>query len=116
MDDLVERLQTAVTYGYMPHRMREVADEAAARITALEAEVARLGEALDTARRNMLTLRLFAESIKDWRRDADMLDEECGNEPRTYCEDVELMEQSADYALRLVNGRYASAALAQGEG
>jgi molecular chaperone GrpE (heat shock protein) len=47
MDDLVERLRTAVNYGYMPRRMREVANEAASRITELEAEVARLREAAD---------------------------------------------------------------------
>jgi 3-hydroxyisobutyrate dehydrogenase-like beta-hydroxyacid dehydrogenase len=38
-DDLVARLEVAVTYGYMPRRMREVASEAATRITTLEAEL-----------------------------------------------------------------------------
>lgn len=48
MSDLVERINTAVTYGYMPRQMREVASEAAARIEALEA-------ALAEARRTALT-------------------------------------------------------------
>jgi uncharacterized protein (UPF0147 family) len=41
MSDLVERLRTAVTYGYMPRRMREVAEEAA---DAIEAQAARIAE------------------------------------------------------------------------
>jgi hypothetical protein len=37
MDDLIERLRIAVTYGYMPRQMREVADEAAEAAEALTA-------------------------------------------------------------------------------
>jgi len=40
MSDLVERINTAVTYGYMPRQMREVASEAAARISELETALA----------------------------------------------------------------------------
>jgi HAMP domain-containing protein len=41
-EELVERLRDAVTYGYMPRLMREVAAEAADRIEALQAEIERL--------------------------------------------------------------------------
>jgi hypothetical protein len=41
-EELVEKLRGAVTYGYMPRLMREVASEAADAIAALQAEVERL--------------------------------------------------------------------------
>ena len=41
-EELVERLRDAVTYGYMPRLMREIARQAADAIEALQAEVERL--------------------------------------------------------------------------
>jgi hypothetical protein len=41
-EELVERLRDAVTYGYMPRLMREVAAEAADAIEALQAEIRHL--------------------------------------------------------------------------
>jgi hypothetical protein len=41
-EGLVEKLRNAVTYGYMPRLMREVAAEAADTIEALQAEIERL--------------------------------------------------------------------------
>jgi hypothetical protein len=62
MSDLVERLRTAVTYGYMPRRMREVAEEAA---NAIEAQSARIAEleswkAAEDAHHHMLLSRIAA--------------------------------------------------------
>lgn len=47
MDDIVERLRTAVTYGYMPRQMREVADEAAAEISHLREALAARDERIN---------------------------------------------------------------------
>jgi len=47
IEELVEKLRDAVTYGYMPRLMREVASEAADAIEAQAAEIARLREALE---------------------------------------------------------------------
>jgi hypothetical protein len=41
-EELVEKLRNAVTYGYVPRLMREVAAEAADAIEALQAEIERL--------------------------------------------------------------------------
>ena len=40
--DLVEKLRDAVTYGYMPRLMREIARQAADAIEGLQAEIERL--------------------------------------------------------------------------
>jgi hypothetical protein len=50
MSDLVERLRTAVTYGYMPHRMREVAEQAAAALESQAARIAALEGEMKAAR------------------------------------------------------------------
>lgn len=62
MIDLVERLRTAVTYGYMPRRMREVAEEAADAIEAQSARIAELEswKAAEDAHHHMLLSRISA--------------------------------------------------------
>ena len=67
MDDLVERINAAVTYGYMPRKMREVALEAAARIQALETSLAEAGKQLRT---NAETLAQVPAAIAEARRQA----------------------------------------------
>lgn len=66
----------------------------------LEADNARL-------RRDKETLLTFAQAIQTWRSDADSYDRECEQPQRNYCEDVELMEKAAGYALRRVAERAA---------
>lgn len=70
------------------------------RIAELEADNARL-------RRDKETLLTFAQAIQTWRSDADSYDRECEQPQRNYCEDVELMEKAAGYALRRVAERAA---------
>lgn len=74
--------------------------EAADYIEKLEADNARL-------RRDKETLLTFAQAIQTWRSDADSYDRECEQPQRNYCEDVELMEKAAGYALRRVAERAA---------
>ena len=74
--------------------------EAADHIEKLEADNARL-------RRDKETLLTFAQAIQTWRSDADSYDRECEHPQRNYCEDVELMEKAAGYALRRVAERAA---------
>ena len=66
----------------------------------LEADNARL-------RRDKETLLTFAQAIQTWRSDADSYDRECEHPQRNYCEDVELIEKAAGYALRRVAERAA---------
>lgn len=69
-------------------------------IRELRAENARL-------KRDKETLLQFAQAIKTWRSDANSYDRECGHTKRHYCEDVELMEKAAEYAMRRVVARAA---------
>ena len=75
-------------------------EEAADAIERLEADNARL-------RRDRETLLTFAQAIQTWRSDADSYDRECEHPQRNYCEDVELIEKAAGYALRRVAERAA---------
>ena len=58
-------------------------------------------------RRDKETLLTFAQAIQTWRSDADIYDRECEHPQRNYCEDVELIEKAAGYALRRVAERAA---------
>ena len=80
--------------------LRDMEEEAADHIEKLEADNARL-------RRDKETLLTFAQAIQTWRSDADSYDRECEHPQRNYCEDVELMEKAAGYALRRVAERAA---------
>lgn len=71
-----------------------------AELRELRAENARL-------RNDKGTLLQFAQAIKTWRADANSYDRECGHTKRHYCEDVELMEKTAEYAMRRVGIRAA---------
>ena len=72
-----------------------------------DAEIARLRERVERMGRDKETLLTFARAIQTWRSDADSYDEECDHPQRDYCEDVELMEKAAGYALRRIAERAA---------
>jgi hypothetical protein len=76
-------------------------------VKVLEAENERLRLDNRRLRLDKGTLLEFARAIKTWREDADSHDEECDHPKRDYCEDVELMEKAAGYALRRVAERAA---------
>ena len=108
---LVERLREGVLYGdarlHNPKGHDPLRMEAADRIEALSAENQRLRERVERLGRDKETLLEFARAIQTWRSDADSYDEECDHPQRDYCEDVELMEKAAGYALRRVAERAA---------
>ena len=72
-------------------------------------EIERLRERVERMGRDKETLLTFARAIQTWRSDADSYDEECDHPQRDYCEDVELMEKAAGYALRRIAERAALA-------
>ena len=84
-----------------------VLGKSADRIEALSAENERLRERVERIGRDKETLLTFARAIQTWRSDADSYDEECEHPQRDYCEDVELMEKAAGYALRRIAERAA---------
>lgn len=82
-------------------------DDAANLIETQAREIERLRERVERMGRDKETLLTFARAIQTWRSDADSYDEECEHPQRDYCEDVELMEKAAGYALRRIAERAA---------
>ena len=68
-------------------------------------EIERLRADKERMGRDKETLLTFARAIQTWISDADSYDEECDHPQRDYCEDVELMEKAAGYALRRIAER-----------
>lgn len=77
-----------------------LADGATRLLRTLTEHQPQFGQAQD--RKHLLDAIATLESLSNWRKDARAHDRDMGNEPRDFCEDVEMFETSArQHAARL---------------